>query len=210
VKYEGVELQSTSSAPAGFRPEFYTSYKQFSYPDTMVMVKSRAPASALLPALRSAVASVEPSLPLYDILTLEERVDGVLARPRFSAALLASFAGVALFLAAIGVYGMLSYSVSSRLRELGVRLALGAAPGNVVALIVGDGLRLAGVGVAIGVAVALGAERMLRSFIPGIASTSPGLLAGVAAVMVAVAALAAFVPARRAAAVDPIDVLRSE
>jgi len=210
VKYEGVELQSTSSAPAGYRAEFYTSYKQFSFPDTMVMVKSRQPVTTLLPALRAAVASVEPSLPLFDILTLEDRIDGVLARPRFSAALLASFGGVALFLAAIGVYGMLSYSVSSRLRELGVRLALGAAPERVVALIVGDGLRLAAIGIAIGIAAALAAGRTLQSFVPGIIATSAPLLAAVAAIMAAVAALAAFLPAKRAAAVDPIEVLRTE
>ncbi|HEY6211932.1 MAG TPA: FtsX-like permease family protein, partial [Vicinamibacterales bacterium] len=176
----------------------------------MVMVKSRQPLTALLPALRSAVASVEPSLPLYDILTLEDRVDGVLARPRFSAALLASFAGAALFLAAIGVYGMLSYSVSSRLRELGVRLALGAGPERVVTLIVGDGLRLATIGIAIGIAGALGAERLLRALIPNVTAANITLLIVVAVVMTAVAALAAFVPAKRAAGVDPIQVLRAE
>jgi predicted permease len=209
VKYEGVDL-GANVGPAGYRPEFYTSYLQFSYPDTMVMVKTRQSLTTLLPALRSAVAEVEPSLPLYDILTLDDRVDGVLARPRFSAAILTSFAAVALFLAAIGVYGMLSYSVSSRLRELGVRLALGAAPERVVALIVGDGLYLAAIGIAIGIVAALAAGRMLQSFIPGFISTSPLLLAAVAVAMAAVAALAAFLPARRAAAVDPIEVLRSE
>jgi predicted permease len=210
VKYEGLDSIGTSAAVSGYRPEFYTSYLQFSYPDTMVMVKSRQPLTALLPALRSAVASVEPSLPLYDILTLEDRVDGVLARPRFSAALLASFAGAALFLAAIGVYGMLSYSVSSRLRELGVRLALGARPERVVTLIVGDGLRLATIGIAIGIAGALGAERLLRALIPNVTAANITLLIVVAVVMTAVAALAAFVPAKRAAGVDPIQVLRAE
>jgi len=210
VKYEGVDLGANSPGPAGFRPEFYTSYKQFSYPDTMVMVKSRQPAAALLPSLRAAVADAEPALPLYDILTLEDRVDGVVARPRFSAQLLGAFAGIAVFLAAIGVYGMLSYSVSSRLRELGVRLALGAAPARLVALIVGDGLRLATMGITIGVAAAIGGERMVRSLFPGMSAAGAPLFVAVAVVMAAVAALAAFVPARRAAAVDPIEVLRSE
>jgi len=210
VKYEGVDLSGSNVGPAGFRPEFYTSYLQFSYPDTMVMVKSRQPLSTLLPALRSAVASVEPSLPLFDVLTLDDRVDGVLARPRFSAALLAAFAATALFLAAIGVYGMLSYSVSSRLRELGVRLALGAAPRRLVALIVGDGLRLAVIGIVIGIGAALGARRVLVSAMPGVAAVSTSLFAVVALVMAGVAALAAFVPAKRAAAVDPIEVLRAE
>ena len=210
VKYEGVDNVSTSAAVPTLRPEFYTSYLQFSFPDTMVMVKSRLPESSLLPALRSAVATVEPSLPLYDILSLEDRVDGVLARPRFSAGLLAAFAGIALFLAAIGVYGMLSYSVSSRLRELGVRLALGAAPERVVALIVGDGLRLAAIGIVIGIGAALGGERLLRTLIPGVTAANVPLFAAVAAIMTSVAAIAAFVPAKRASAVDPIEVLRAE
>jgi hypothetical protein len=210
VKYEGSDLESTSSAPAGFRPEFYTSYLQFSYPDTMVMVKGRPPVSSLMPSLRAAVASVEPSLPMYEVLTLDDRVDEALARPRFSAELLASFAGTALFLAAIGVYGMLAYSVSSRRRELGLRLALGAAPGRLVSLIVGDGLRLAALGVAIGIAGALAAERLLRALVPGVSAASVQMFVAVAVMMTAVAALAAFVPAKRAAGLDPIQVLRSE
>ncbi len=210
VKYEGVELGSNSPGPAGYRPEFYTSYLQFSYPDTMVMVKGRAPAASLLPALRAAVAEVEPSLPLYDVLTLEDRVDGVVSRPRFSAQLLGAFAAIALFLSAIGVYGMLSYSVSSRWREMGVRLALGAAPGRLVTLIVGDGLKLAAAGIVVGIAGAIGAERLLRTLVPGVAPAGVVLFAAVAGIMTAVAAGAAFVPAKRAAAVDPIEVLRAE
>jgi predicted lysophospholipase L1 biosynthesis ABC-type transport system permease subunit len=210
VKYEGADLASTSTAPTGFQPEFYTSYLQFSYPDTMVMVKGRQPVSSLVPSLRAAVASVEPSLPLYDILSLDDRIDGVLARPRFSAELLAAFAGTALFLAAIGVYGMLSYSVSGRRREFGLRLALGAAPGRVVSLIVGDGLRLAVLGIVIGTSAALAGELILRALIPGVSPANVQMFAAVAAIMTAVAALAAFVPAKRAAGVDPIQVLRSE
>jgi hypothetical protein len=95
---------------------------QFSYPDTMMMVKSRGPAAALIPSLRRAVASVDPSLPIYDVLTLDDRIGGALARPRFNAGLVGGFAGAALLIAALGVYGMLSYSVSSRL----VRSACGS------------------------------------------------------------------------------------
>jgi ABC-type antimicrobial peptide transport system permease subunit len=132
------------------------------------------------------------------------------ARPQFTATLLAAFAAAALLLAAIGVYGVLSYAVSSRLREIGIRLALGAAGGRVLALVIRDGLRLAAIGASIGIVAAIGAARVLRSLLVGVAPADAGLLAAGVAVMLAVAALAAFLPARRAAAIDPIVVLRNE
>ena len=116
----------------------------------MVIVKARGAATALLPAMRAAVASVDPALPIYDAMTLDERIGAAVSRPRFNATLLASFAGAALLLAAIGVYGMLSYSVSSRMRDIGVRLALGADAGRVMTLVLRQGLRLAAIGAALG------------------------------------------------------------
>jgi predicted permease len=205
VKYEAVDWPNSTG-----RPEFYTSYLQFSFPDTMVIVKTRGTPSALVPALRRAVASIDPSLPIYDVLTLEDRISVALSRPRFNAALVAGFAGAALLIAALGVYGMLSYSVSSRLREIGVRLALGAAPQRIVRFILGEGLRLAAIGVVIGVVAALAAGRLTRSLVVDVSPSDPRLLALVTLVMLAVACLAAFLPARRASAVDPIVVLRQE
>jgi putative ABC transport system permease protein len=205
VKYEAVDRPNSVG-----RPEFYTSYLQFSFPDTMVIVKARASTSALVPAMRRAVASVDPSLPIYDVLTLDERIAGAVARPRFNAALVAGFAAAALFIAALGVYGMLSYSVSSRLREIGVRLALGAAPDRIVRFIIAEGLRLALLGVALGLIGALLAGRLARSLVLDVNPSDPRILAGVSIVMVIVACMAAFLPARRASAVDPIVVLRQE
>jgi putative ABC transport system permease protein len=205
VRYEAADWPDATG-----RPEFYTSYLQFSYPDTMMMVKSRGPVAALIPSLRRAIASVDPSLPIYDVLTLDDRVGGALARPRFNAGLVGGFAAAALLIAALGVYGMLSYSVSSRLREIGVRLALGAAPGGVVRLILAEGLRLAAAGVVIGILGALAAGRLTRSVVIEVNPTDPRILGAVAIVMLAVAALAGLVPARRASAVDPMVVLRQE
>jgi len=156
------------------------------------------------------VASVDPALPIYDVLTLDQRISDAIARPRFNAALLATFAGAALLLAAIGVYGVLSYSVSSRTREIGVRLALGADASRVVALVVGQGLRLAVAGAAIGLAASVAVARLMQGIILDAAAWDARLLGFAAVIMLATAALAAFVPARRASEVDPMVVLRME
>jgi predicted permease len=204
VKYEGVDQPETPD-----RADFYTSYLQFAYPDTMVIVKTRT-ATTVLPALRSAVAAVDPALPIYDAMTLDERVGAAVARPRFNAALLTAFAGAALLLAAIGMYGLLSYSVSSRMREIAVRLALGADANRVVGLVLGQGLRLAVVGASIGLVASLAMARLLRGLLVGVAASDPLMFLAAGVVMLIVAGAAALVPARRASAVDPIVVLRNE
>jgi predicted lysophospholipase L1 biosynthesis ABC-type transport system permease subunit len=205
IKYEGAVQPDRPD-----RADFYTSYLQFAYPDTMVIVKARGSSTALLPALRSAVASVDPALPIHDVLTLDDRISDAVARPRFNAALLAAFAAAALLLAAIGVYGVLSHSVSSRTREIGVRLALGADASRVVSLVVGQGLRLAVAGAAIGLAASVAVARLMQGLILDAAAWDARLLGIAAAIMLATAALAAFVPARRASEVDPMVVLRME
>ena len=166
-----------------------------------------------MPALRQAVASVDASLPIYDVLTLDDRIGAAVARPRFNAALLSTFAGAALLLAALGVYGILSYAVSSQMREIGVRLALGADAPRLIARVLGHGLRLASIGAVIGVVAVLAASRVIQGIDvsgQGASATNPRLLAAVVVVMLAVAAAAAFLPARRASRVDPIIVLRHE
>jgi putative ABC transport system permease protein len=203
VKYEGVERPDRPD-----RADFYTSYLQFSYPDTMVIVKTRGAATSLLPSMRTAVAAVDPALPIYDAMTLDERIGAAVARPRFNATLLTAFAGAALLLAAIGVYGVLSYSVSSRMREIGVRVALGADAARVMGLVLGEGLRLAAIGAAIGIGASMAIARLMQGLLVDVTASDPRLPASAGAIMIAVAAVAAFVPARRASAVDPILVLR--
>jgi predicted permease len=203
VKYEGAE-----QADSPDRADFYTSYRQFAYPDTMVIVKARGDAYAVLPALRAAVAAFDPAVPIYDAMTLDERIAAAIARPRFNATLVAAFGVAALLLAAIGVYGVLSYSVSARMREIGVRLALGAGAGGVMRLVVGEGLKLAAIGAAAGTLGALAGARLIHGLLVGAAPSSLRVLIGGALIMLATAAAAAWLPARRAAVVDPITVLR--
>lgn len=205
VKYEGADQPDRPD-----RADFYTSYLQFSYPDTMVIVKARGPAEALLPTMRSAVASVDPSLPVYDAMTLDDRIGTAIARPRFNTTLLVMFAAASLLLAAIGVYGMLSYSVSSRTRDIGVRLALGADPGRVTRFVLGQGLRLAAVGAAIGLVTSIAAARAVQGLLPEAPTWNGRLLLVAAFIVLGVSAIAAILPARRASAVDPNVVLRNE
>src|SRR5262249_38566680 len=188
----------------------YLSTLELAYPDWMVMVKARGGAESLVPALREAVAAVDAAVPIYDVQSLDDRVGAALARPRVNATLAGTCAAAALLLAAIGVYGVLSYSVSTRLREIGVRVALRANPRRVIALIVGDGMRLAIGGTPIGRLAAVVLTRLLQGLIAGVAPTDPRILSIGAIVMLAVAALAAWLPARRASTVDPIVVLRRE
>jgi len=202
VKYENVEQ------PIG--ADFYTSYLQFAFPDTMFIVKGRGAAPALLPSLRTAVASVDPTIPIYNVLSLDDRISEAVARPRFNAGFVTSFAIVALLLAALGVYGVLSYSVSSRMREMGIRVALGANRQRLITLVLSEGLRLAITGAVVGIIGAFSVSRSLQSFIVGASAIDPSVLAAVSALMIGVAGAAALIPAARASTVDPVVTLRSE
>ena len=160
--------------------------------------------------IRTEVKKADPELPLYNVRTLEEYVSGSVAQRRFTALLLGIFAGVALLLAAVGLYGVMSYGVAQRTHEIGVRLALGADSGDVLRLVVGQGLRLTLLGVVLGWLGALGVSRFLSGLLYGIAGNDPATFAEVAAVFVAVALAACYVPARRAMRVDPLVALRYE
>jgi putative ABC transport system permease protein len=190
--------------------DFYTSYLQFVYPDSMFIVKTAQPAQTLVSSLRAAVASIDPGLPIYDVQTLEERIDAAVSRPRLNASVVAGFAVAATVLAALGVYGVMAYSVSSRRREIGVRLALGADSGRLIRLVLGESLRLASLGATIGLLAALAGMRLVRSLLFGVSPTDPVILTAVVTLIVTTVMLAASVPARRAGAVDPVTVLRGD
>ena len=161
-------------------------------------------------ALRAALAEIDPNQPLVKVRTMEDNMAATVAEPRFRAWLIGIFAGLALLLAAVGIYGVMSYSVTQRTSEIGIRITLGAQPQDVFRIVVGEGLRFALIGVALGVAGGLALTRLLNSFLYGVSATDPLTFAGVAVLLILVSAAACFFPARRATRVDPIIALRYE
>ena len=164
----------------------------------------------LAPAVREAIWSVDRGVPVFDLRTLEQVVARSLTTRRFAVTLLSAFAGLALMLAMIGLYGVLSYAVAQRTSELGVRFALGATPGEVLQLVLGDGLRLTGIGVGAGALLGAIAARAMSRLLFGIGTFDLGAFAFAAAALIAVALIASYIPARRASRVDPMVALRSE
>jgi putative ABC transport system permease protein len=177
--------------------------------DTVVWRSAGNPASHAA-AIRDIVRRIDPTVALFDVRTLDEMLDGTLAARRFNLYLLAAFAGVSLFLAAIGLFGVMAYLVSQRSREIGIRLALGAKARDICQLILGRGLALAVAGAAIGVASAFWLMRIMQSLVFAVSTTDPITFAAVPALLVLVALFACYVPARRAMRVDPVTALRAD
>ena len=166
--------------------------------------------NALLPAVRAAVWSVNPSLPLAQVRTLDEIAAGSMAQTSFTLVMLAIAAGVALFLGAVGIYGVISYVVSQRTREIGVRMALGAERADVSRMVLKQAAVLAGLGVLVGLGAAAGLTRLMASLLFGVSPMDPVTFLAVAAALSAIALLASWLPARRASRVDPVEALRFE
>jgi putative ABC transport system permease protein len=192
------------------RVEAFIPYWQMTEPGMNVLLKTSTTPGSLAGPLKQAVYAIDGSVPVSGIGTLAELVSGSIEQPRFVAMLAAGFAVLAVTLAAIGLYGLLSYSVAQRRTEIGVRMALGATRREVFRLVIGDGLKLAAVGVAIGLAGSAAAMQGLATLLFGVGAGDPATFAGTSIALLAVAALAGFVPARRATRVDPIDALRAE
>ncbi|HVQ37324.1 MAG TPA: ABC transporter permease [Pyrinomonadaceae bacterium] len=193
------------------KPQMYLSYNQVEFfePRDLVISTNVAPLS-LAATIRQTVWDVDKDQPVSNIRTMNEIASESVARQRFSMLLLGSFAGVALLLAAVGIYGVMSYSVTQRRNEIGIRMALGAQKRDVLKLTVGHGLKLVLIGVVFGLAGAFMLTRLMTSLLFGIGATDPGTFAAISVILVSVALLASYIPARRATKVDPLTALRYE
>ena len=175
-----------------------------------VVMRTAGDPSLQTAALRSALAEIDANQPLVKVRTMEENMATTVAQPRFRTWLIGILAMLALVLAAVGVYGVMSYTVTQRTSEIGVRVALGAQPQDVFRIIVGEGLRLALFGVGVGLVAALVLTRLLQSFLFGISAYDPVTFVAVSLLLTLVAVAASYFPARRATRVDPMIVLRYE
>ncbi len=187
---------------AQFAPQWHRNFR--------LIVRSEGDAAQLSPAVRREVLALDAELPVYNVKTMDAAVDDSLSGRRFSVLLLGLFAAVALTLAAVGVYGVISYGVVQRTREIGIRMALGAGQRQVLRLVVGDAVRLAVVGIAIGVLLAVGLSQLLRGMLFGVSTFDPVSYVGVTLMLASVALFSSWLPARRAARVDPSLALRAE
>jgi putative ABC transport system permease protein len=188
--------------------EIYIPYLQNPSSLMNLLVRSTSDPLRLVPAVRHQVLAVDQDQPIYNIKTMENVFSESVAAPHVITSLLGIFAAVALILAAIGVYSVMSYSVAQRTHEVGVRMALGAQHQHVLRMIVGNGLKLVLVGVALGVTAAFAVTRVISNLLFGVTATDPPIFVAVPLLFIAVAILASYLPARRALKVDPIVALR--
>jgi putative ABC transport system permease protein len=190
--------------------QMYLPHAQYPASFMTTVVRSKSDTSALLGAVRREVGAADKELAVFNVATMEQLLADSVALRRFSMLLLGVFACVAVALAGVGIYGVISYSVAQRTREIGVRVALGAQRRDVLRLVLGRGLGLAGAGIALGLAGALAVTRVISSLLFGVGARDPVTFAAVAALLAFVALLACLAPARRATKVDPMVALRYE
>jgi predicted permease len=192
-------------------PFIYQPVKQNYTPQAALHVRAAGDAASLAGAVRRQIQEIDPTLSVFNIRTLEDQVANALAPLRMNVIMLATFGGLALLLAAIGLYGVASYSVSQRTRELGVRMALGAQPSNVLRLVLGHGLLLIAIGLAVGVAAALGLSSVMpQELLPNVSARDPWTFIATSGMLAGVALVASYIPARRATRIDPLIALKTE
>jgi len=201
------KYRSLREAPT---PYLYKNLRRFGPSERTLVLRTEGDPVALIPAVRHLIQSLDPSVPVYGVKTLEEHVAVMLSAARITTWLVGLFGMVALFLASLGLYGLISYAVLQRTREIGVRMALGARRGDVLRLVVGQGMKLILSGIALGLTAALLLTRLVAGLLFGISPVDPLTFAGIPLLLAGVALLACFLPARRASRVDPMIALRVE
>jgi ABC-type antimicrobial peptide transport system permease subunit len=199
-----------TSLDAETSPHTYESFWQNTIPSLNVALRTSNDPASMASALRSAVWSIDPQLAVAQVQTMDQVISKSTTSRRFSLFLLGGFASLALILSAIGIYGVIAFSVVRRVHEMGIRIALGAQRRDVLRLVIGQGMLLLGVGMIIGTLGALALTRALAGFLYGIRPTDPATFATVVAILATVAFLACYIPARRATRVDPMIALRYE
>jgi len=200
VRYQSLEREA--------RPAFYVSHGHFSFPALTIVVRANAPPEAMTAALRAQVYALDHDLPVYNIRPMEQVVSNAAGQPRFQTLLLGLFGAAALLLAAIGIYGVMAYTVTERTHEIGVRMALGARSRDVMRHVLGQGMKLVLMGATLGLAGAFVAARALKSMLFGVSPADPLTFAAVTVFLALVAVAACWIPARRATKVDPLVALR--
>jgi putative ABC transport system permease protein len=202
-----IRNRNLNSAPT---PAYYLPHAQVPFSQMVVVVKTANDPRSLIAGVTKEVAAMDPDLPLFGVKTMEEYLAASVATPRFNTTLLSIFAGVALVLTVVGLYGVMSYSVAQRTNEIGIRLALGAQSRDVLLMIVKQGSFLIVLGLGIGLSGAYAATRLMASLLFGVTAKDPFTFAAVAVVLALVALLACYIPAWRATKVDPLRALRYE
>jgi putative ABC transport system permease protein len=207
----GVVSDVRQSGLAGdVMPEVYSPELEDVGGELSFVIRATGEPASLISAVRRVVAEVEPNQALHNVMTMEQRLANTTTSRRLNTALLGSFAGVALLLAVVGIYGVMSYAVTQRRREIGVRMALGAQRGDVSRLVIGEGMKLALIGALLGLGGALALTRLLKTLLFGVSATDPLTFIVIAALLIMVALLACWIPARRATKVAPLIALRHE
>jgi len=191
-------------------PEFYHSALQDSFANMFLVVRTSVEPTAVAGAIRQAAAEVDKSAAVSDIKTMDHIVSDAVTQPRFNLVLLGLFSGIALLLSAAGIYGVTAYSVAQRTHEFGIRMALGAQVGDVLRMIIRQGMLLISVGIAVGLVASFALTRLLRSLLFGVSVTDPLTFVAITLLLTLVALIACYVPARRATKVDPLVALRYE
>jgi putative ABC transport system permease protein len=192
------------------KPEFYMPHLQETRSSMILVARVAAGHASLSPAIRREIRALDAQLPVYNLRTMERIVDESVAPQRLSTLLFGGFAALALTLAAIGIYGVVSYAVAQHTHEIGIRIALGARTPDVLKLVVTEGMKPALAGVAGGLAVSFGLTRLMRNMLFGVSATDPTTFVAITLLLTAIGVLACWIPARRATKVDPMVALRAE